>query len=59
MNKGTIRIAQFVIKMLYLNNLDYDTRFLIKFLNNFQPLLNIIISLWAWQFFLLLYYYES
>jgi len=44
MNKGTIRIAQFVIKMLYLNNLDYDTRFLIELLNHSQPLLNIIIS---------------
>jgi len=30
MIKATIRIAQFVIKMLYLNNLDYDIRFLFE-----------------------------
>jgi len=40
-NKGKIIIAQFMIKMLYLNNIDYDTRFLIEFLNHFQPLLKI------------------
>jgi len=59
MIKGTIKIVQFVIKMVYLNNLDYDIRFLIESFSISFKYYHIIPEIWAWQFCFVLYYYES